>query len=43
VIASACHVGGMPLPALQTCEVKVGSVWCAMGLDDAASQHALAL
>ena len=33
----------MTKPNPHICEVKVGSVWCAMSLDEAATHHALAV
>ena len=33
----------MPNPDPQTCEVKVGCAWIAVSLDEAASQHIMAI
>jgi hypothetical protein len=42
-IVPAWHLAGMTKPNPHICEVKVGSVWCAMSLDEAATHHVLAV
>lgn len=43
VSTRTCHAGRMTIPDRQICEVRIGNAWRAVSLDEAATEHVMAV